>query len=215
MKPIVFVGSNNNLLQMVDNANSTGREVVGIVDSDYYGNTDSIEGVPVIASEDTFAWDTKFDYFVATSWFPENTSTQQRNKTKRLQLISILEKNKIVCTNLVHARALVPKTCELGNGVMIAADAILGNYAMVGNYSQIREKAYLAHHACVEQDCIVQVGCYVGSSVVVGAGSYMGIGASIVPSHTDPLVIERNSFIKSMQLITSNTKTNKVKNNGQ
>jgi len=215
MKPIILVGSNSNLLQMVDNANSTGREVVGIVDSDYYGNTDSIEGVPVIASEYTFDWSTNFDYFVATTWFPEDTSTQRRNKTKRQHLISLLEKNQILCTNLIHARALVPETCQLGNGIMIAADAILGNYSKVGNYSQIREKAYLAHHACVKQDCIIQVGCYVGANVVVNKGSYMGIGASIIPSHTDPLVVERNSFIKSMQLITNNTKITKVKNNGQ
>lgn len=216
MKPIVFVGSNGNLLQMVDNAHSTGRTVAGIVDSDYYNNTNELSGVPVIGSEDTFEFSDNYDYFLASSWFPENTDVQKRNYNKRKKLISILEDHNIQCINLVHSLALVPDTVTLGNGIMIGAGAILGNQTTVDDFAQIREQSYLAHHAHIGNSSIVQVKCYVGSCVHLGNDSYMGIRSSVVPAQAEPISIPVGSFIKSHCLVTSSNdkNINKVKHYG-
>lgn len=200
MKPVVFVGSNANILQMVDNAHSTGREVAGIIDADYYGHNDSIDGIPVIGEEYTFDFSDDYEYFLATSWFPERTEIQLRNRNKRKRLIELI--NYLPCTSLIHARAWVPETCKIGKSVMIGADAILGNYSCVGDFAQIREQAYLAHHANVGAESCVQVGCYVGAEVELGAESYMGIHAKIVPAQNDPVIIPRGTFIKSNQMVT-------------
>lgn len=203
MKPIVFVGSNGNLLQMVDNTHSTGRTVAGIVDSDYYGNTSHIENIPIIGSELDFRWTNQYDYFLATSWFSTlNDDVLIRGAEKRKRLIEVLLQNNITCTSLVHSRAYVPATCSIGQGVMIGVDAVLGNYVQVGDFAQIREQSYVAHEAQIGRSTVIQVGCYIGSEAEIGDESYIGVRATVVPQIGHKLIIPKNSFIKSRSLVT-------------
>lgn len=203
-KPILIVGANYNILQMTDNANSTGRTVAGILDSDYpIGH--EFEGYKVVGSELDWDWSENYDYFVGTNWQSENDECQLRCRTRKHQLMKIIEDAGITCTSLIHARALVPDTCKIGQSVMIAADAILGNNCIVGDFSQVREQSYLAHHAHIGKDSIIQVGAYVGSMVEVQDHCYIGVRSVVVPRHdpfiTGPLIIPNGGFVKSHQMV--------------
>lgn len=202
MKPIVFVGSNANILQMVDNAQSNGRKVAGIIDADYYNNTTDIDGVPVIGSELDWNWSLEYDYFLATSWVPYNKPLHQRNKQKRFEQINLLESHRVQCINLIHKSAIIPPTCNIGTGVMIGAYAVLGNHVTVGDYAQVREQSYLAHSASIGANSTVQVQAYIGRDVQLGEYCYIGVRASIVPAQAEPIQIDDNTFIKSNTMVT-------------
>ena len=50
--PLVFLGSSSNLELWVELAERAGVTIIGIIDSDYFGNTDNIAGIPIIGSQD-------------------------------------------------------------------------------------------------------------------------------------------------------------------
>jgi len=194
---LVFVGSNANMSQMIDLARLQGYTNLAIVDHDYYGNTNAIEGIPVIGSEQSHRWSARHDYFMAVNWFPEKTDVQKRNKQKRQRLIGLLAQEKITCVNLLHPTAIIPGTVILGQGLMICAGAIIGNHSVINDFVQIREHAYLAHHARIGHGSVIQVYGYVGSHISLGPDCYVGIRASCVQQNSR---IPDNSFIKSHEL---------------
>ena len=48
--PLVFLGSSSNLELWVELAERAGVTIIGIIDSDYFGNTDNIAGIPIIGA---------------------------------------------------------------------------------------------------------------------------------------------------------------------
>lgn len=184
---------------MADIAYLSGYTHLAIIDHDYYGNTADIDGIPVIDSERSHTFDASHDYFLAVSWFPENSPIQLRNKQKRKQLIDLLTNNKISYVNLIHPSAIVAKTAKLGKSIMICGGAILGNHTVIEDFVQIREHSYLAHHAVVKKNSIIQVYGYVGSNVTVGEDCYLGIRSSCMCNFR---TVPDNTFIKSHVLYT-------------
>ena len=92
-------------------------EVLGIIDHHYYGNTDTIGGIPVIGDE---RWLLDSDNQQAQQWlnecdfFPANWSTGSQQLYNganldllRLQRIDILDQSKARVINLIHPGAFV------------------------------------------------------------------------------------------------------------
>ena len=68
-KPIVFLGTSTNLEIFIRVCTLRGMPVAGIVDSDFYGNSEIRNGLPVIGSEDTFDFEAardQYDFFIGT-----------------------------------------------------------------------------------------------------------------------------------------------------
>ena len=194
MSPLFFVGSNHNIQQMIDIATLNNFEVVGIIDNDYYRNTNEFDGVAVIDSENSHQWSKHNNYFLASNWFPTQNPVHARNRLKRKRLIQILDRENIKCVNLIHPAAIVPKSVNIDNGVLICAGAIIGNAVKIGNYAQVREHSYIAHNSVIGDNSILQVYAYVGSNIVVQNNCYLGVRSTCIESGT---VISAGSFLKS------------------
>lgn len=194
MKQLVFLGSNHNLRQMADIADMLGYEVMGIVDQDYFGNTDYICNIPVIGNELT--WDKKdYVYFNAVNYNP--LASHQRNNAKRQQLQELASEKQLTCINLIHPAAIVAPTVRLGHNIMICAGAIVSNYATLNSYCQIREQSYIAHNAVIGAGAVVQVQGYVGSEIVVGDNAYIGIKGTVISGKDSTYKLPVNSFVRS------------------
>jgi UDP-3-O-[3-hydroxymyristoyl] glucosamine N-acyltransferase len=204
MKNIIFIGSNSNLRQLIDICELNKVKIEGVLDQDYWGNTETLQGLPVIGSENTFNFSNSYDYFIATSWTPPNTEISLRDRKKRFEQMVLLKHKKIECVNIIHPSAVVPSTVKLGHGIMIGANTVIGNYVNISNYCQIREQSYLAHHCEIEQNTILQVQSYVGSCCKIGSNCYVGIKSSIIPNiSTEILTLPEWSFVKSHSLCTN------------
>jgi hypothetical protein len=103
-RPLIFIGSNSHLCFFTDACELHDIKVHGIIDSDYYGNTAELEGVPVIDTEASFEDPKKLEYyrnnfhfFLATNWVADSDSASVRNKHKRDRLIEIIERYNLPC----------------------------------------------------------------------------------------------------------------------
>jgi len=200
---VIFVGSNHNIRQLTDICTALKLDVAGILDQDYWNNTQHIDHVPVIGSETNWTWSDRYCYFIATNWIPDINLVNQRNQQKRLDQIDLINRHQVQCINLIHPTAIVPDTCELGAGIMIGANVVVGNYCKIGDYCQVREQSYLAHSSTLGRNVVLQVQSYIGSSVTVEDHGYIGIKSSVIAKLPNPLILPKNSFVKSHSYVTN------------
>ena len=90
-KQLVFLGASANISIYAETASRQGIAIAGIVDQDYFGNTNAICDIPVIGSEETFFNSNYNDYFIfiGTNWSPH--SDHARDKKKRLNFIKLIK----------------------------------------------------------------------------------------------------------------------------
>ena len=99
-KPLVLVGSRIPLGKIKRVCIQHGIEIAGIIDSDYYGNRELLENIPVIDSEDNLSeYKDDYNFFMATSWSPDPAHT--RDNQKRKYLIELIEKNNLNCILMI------------------------------------------------------------------------------------------------------------------
>lgn len=178
MRSVIFLGSNYNLNQMTDICEAQGLPVAGLVDSDYYGNTDTIGGVPVIGSENTFEFTDQYCYFLAVNWMPGDSNT--RNRNKHAKFVELINDQNLDCVTLKHPTAIIPSTVTIGKNVLVGAYSVIGNYSIIGDFCQIREQSYLAHNSRLHTNVVVQVQSYVGANIQIGNNCYLAVKSSVI-----------------------------------
>jgi len=183
---------------MVDICSANGLHVAGVVDSDYYGNTDYICGIPVVGSELNFDYAQPYLYFNAVNLSPGDKEYELHNKEKHDRISNLILRYNLTCLNLIHPTAIVPKTASLGVNILIGAYAILGNNTIVEDYCQLREHSYLAHNAVLRRGTVMQVNSYVGAGIEVGIESYVAVKATVLARDVGGR-LPSNTFIKSTE----------------
>jgi hypothetical protein len=97
-KPLILLGTNIALYKQIEVCENNGIEIAGIIDSDYFGNTEKFCGQTVIDTEESFKdlekssyYKENFNFFCAVNWSPELQSVQIRNREKRKKLIDMID----------------------------------------------------------------------------------------------------------------------------
>jgi hypothetical protein len=175
-KPIIFVGARHAIDVPQRVAEDCGYHVIGILDKYYYGNTDTIKGIPIIGSEDQLLdmhdrqgqdW-LKNCSFALTSWWNGDQYLGHHgldDEIVRQNRVKLLEQSGAVCPTLIHpsvkfhARA---ETVTVGAGTLIDADSTFGPNMIIGNYCYI--------DWCVSMYTDVTI----KNNVIVGAKSNLG-----------------------------------------
>ncbi len=81
---------------------------------------------------------------------------------------------------LIHPRAVVSKTADLGCGTLIAAGAVVGTNARVGQNVIINTCASVDHDCVVSDGVHISPGVRLAGRVRVGRGTWIGIGAAVI-----------------------------------
>ena len=97
----------------------------------------------------------------------------------RLRIFEQCTSLKIDLINVIHPRAYISPTVEMGQGNYIKAGAIIETNTRIGNCCIIDNGAVIAHDNVIEDGCHIAPGAAMGSSVRIGRGTVIGIGASI------------------------------------
>jgi UDP-3-O-[3-hydroxymyristoyl] glucosamine N-acyltransferase len=80
----------------------------------------------------------------------------------------------------VHPASVIDETAELGDGVTVCANAVIGRNVRIGRGSVIAEGVVLRDDAVIGEDCLlypnvtVLDSCRIGSRVIIHAGSTVG-----------------------------------------
>lgn len=175
MKKLIFLGTNSVLMRYIEAAEELGYTIIGIVDSDWYGNRDTFDGIPIIASEKNFDKSLYADceFFVAVNWSP----VAGRDIVKRQKLIDFVYNNDLPCANLISPRANVSRTSQLGKNIFIGAFSTLEPYCRVENFVTLLDFVGIGHDSSIGENTFMQrkSGCQAN----IGKNCYIGMGCII------------------------------------
>jgi UDP-3-O-[3-hydroxymyristoyl] glucosamine N-acyltransferase len=178
MRPLIFLGTSLQLCEFLEICDRVKQPVVGIIDKDYYGNTQSQEGVPFIAAEDTadFAQLKKeHDFFIGVNPLPP--PNPPRNRERRKMFIDLVNQHQLRCANLIDPETRIYRNVTLGQGIFIAYTAVLGAHTEVGDHTQICAATGIGHNTKIGSNVIIQRQSAVISHATVGDNVWMGIQA--------------------------------------
>lgn len=174
-KPLIFLGSNANMEMFTYVCKQHDIPVHGIIDDDYYGNTEHLFGIPIVGSEESFDFENekeKYNFFIAASTVP----TVPRDTNKRIKFIGIVNKYNLTCQTLIDKESRVYNPAALGPGCYVGYQAAVTNNSTVGAHSHIHGHAALAHHctmginSVLERNSITTGNTHIGDNVNIGLG---------------------------------------------
>jgi NDP-sugar pyrophosphorylase family protein len=206
-KPLIFLGSNSNIGLFVDTAEEMGMTVHGILDDNYYGNTDAMDGIPYIGSEETFNFQIEKDlyvFFVAPSVIPINTLDRQ----KRLKMISLVEKYDLPLATLKSTNTFISKSAVIHPGAFIGYTACVGANAVMMPHSQLHGSSALPHHCVLGKNSVIERDAHVMGYTMIGENVHIGFGAALIKS--DGPKVGDNAVIQPRIMVLRDVDENEI-----
>lgn len=180
-RPLIFLGSNINIDKLADVCRATGIEIAGIIDNDYWGNTSSVSGIPVIASETCFEdpeqlhkYRTQYNFFCATNWSPETDATTTRNRDKRKRLIDLIDHLQLPCISLVDPMARIASSAQIGRDVYVDAFVLIESHCELHDHSTVYAYTGLGHHTQLMRNSVIQRHCAIAGECVFEPDVFLG-----------------------------------------
>ena len=155
--------------------------MAGIIDSDYFGNTDHMHGIKIIGSEDSFDFDAEsknYDFFVGASGYIRDP----RSFKKRMRYVELVEEKKLNCATLIHPSSEILSDTVIEPGCLIGFCVGISYKVHIGKHSQLHPFSSVSHDVNIGQNCVL--GPYSFSMPYVTFGNHvtMGGGAAILRS---------------------------------
>lgn len=106
-------------------------------------------------------------------------------------------------TTVVHPRAEISDSVELGPGTVICAGVILTTNIRVGRHVHINIGCTVSHDAVIGDFATLSPGVHVSGHVHIGQGAFVGTGAHIINGSADaPLIIGDWAIIAAGACVT-------------
>lgn len=184
-KPLLFLGTTTNIIRYKDAAERQGLTVAGIIDSDWYGNTDNFKGVPIIGTEVDFNDNDKlnyykeqYDFFISVNWTTDPHHT--RDKEKRQMFINLVREHKIKCISLIDPTSYLGTGTQVGEGVYVAFSAMIEPGTILKDFCQVHDFVGLAHGTIVGENTVIQR--QAGLHADIGDNVYIGMWTKVFKS---------------------------------
>lgn len=100
--------------------------------------------------------------------------------------------------NVIHPDATLSSSAELGEGIFIAAQAVVGPEAKVGNGVIINHGAVIDHDCCVDDWSHIAPNATLGGKVKIGDYCLVGAGSTILPG----LFVASRNIIGGAAIVT-------------
>jgi len=181
-RPLIFLGSSIALYKQLEVCENVGITVHGIIDQDYYGNTDSLCDLPVVAGQDCFTdperlkfYRDNFNFFCATNWTPESGQVQVRNREKRKELINLIDQYNLSCISIVDPRARISRYATVGRGCFIDGDVMIEHHVTINDYVNIYCNNDIGHGSTIGRNCVLQRQCMIAGESVLEDDVFMAM----------------------------------------
>jgi serine acetyltransferase len=177
-KKIIFLGTSVAMGIQIETAERLGYEIVGIIDSDWFGNQDTFCEVPVINSQTIFETDPTYyqgvEFFICVNWNPMDN---HRDALKRKQFIELVNRYQLPCANLISDLSYVSRFAKLGKNVFVGNATTIEPGCVIDDFVCIMDNVTLGHHSVVGHNSVMQRMSSLKGTV--GHDSYVGIGSMI------------------------------------
>ena len=199
-KPLIFLGSNAVMGKLLDICNDHEILVAGIIDNDYFGNQDSVDGVSVIDTEHSFNnleklnyYRESFNFFCATNWTPLKDHVSVKNRDKRHRLLDIIKHHELNCISLVSKSASVSNKAQIGQGSLIDALTVIEPGVTIGDFTNIYAQALVGHGMKIGKNCVIQRKSLVAQDSIVEDHCFFGPCVVAIKSK---VIFRKNTFIQ-------------------
>jgi carbonic anhydrase/acetyltransferase-like protein (isoleucine patch superfamily) len=181
-KKIIFLGTSVSMGIQIETAERLGYEIMGIIDSDWFGNRDTFCSVPVINSQTIFETDPTLyqdvEFFICVNWNPMDN---HRDATKRKQFIELVNRYQLPCANLISDLSYVSRFASLGKNVFVGNATTIEPDCVIEDFVCIMDNVTLGHHSRIGHNSVMQRMSSLKGTV--GHDSYVGIGSMIFSHH--------------------------------
>lgn len=188
--PLLFLGTCANIIRYKDAAERQGLTVAGILDSDWFQNTQDFCGISIIDTEANISnYKDTHDFFIATNWTIDPNHV--RDKEKRKMLIDLVREQGIECINIIDPSSYIGTGTQIGQGVYIAFCAMIEPGTVLKDFCQVHDFVGLAHGTRVGENTIIQR--QAGLHADIGDDVYIGMWSKAY--HPGLLKIGNNAVI--------------------
>jgi acetyltransferase-like isoleucine patch superfamily enzyme len=176
-RPLIFLGSNSVMEKYTELCEELGISVAGILDNDYWGNTDQLGGVQIIDTEKNIdQYLDQYNFFCATNWSPIDTPVLARNRQKRRSLIELIKHKNIQCISLVDPTARISKYSRLGLGCFIDCHVMIESGSSLGDFTNIYGQTQVGHNTTIGENCVLQRAVGLASAQTLENDVYLSSG---------------------------------------
>jgi sugar O-acyltransferase (sialic acid O-acetyltransferase NeuD family) len=164
---VMVIGAGGHAKVVIATLQESAQNVAAVYDDDPTKWGTCILGIPILGAIDELARRPSCRAIIAVG----DNSVRQRIATQ-LQLTWI---------SVVHPKAYVHDTVEIGTGVVVCAGAVLQPDAKIGNHAIINTAASVDHDSRIEDFAHIGPGAHLAGNVFVGKGTLLGIGSQVNP----------------------------------
>ena len=173
-KPVILLGAGGHAKVLLDILLEQNAEIVGIAEKGGVERPTDLFGVPIIGSDsDVERYSPREIELVNGIGSIGSTALRKR----------VYEKFKALgyrFRRVVHSSAVVSRWGELGEGVQVAAGAVINIGARIGENSIVNTNASVDHDCVIGAHVHIAPGVTLSGGVIVGDGSHIGTGANVV-----------------------------------
>lgn len=101
---------------------------------------------------------------------------------------------------VIHPKAWVSPSAQLGNGVVVMAGAMINACAVIGDLAIINTGATIDHDCNVGRAAHIAPQCGIAGSVTIGSGTMLGVGTKVIPG----ISIGSNAMIGAGSVVVRN-----------
>lgn len=190
MKPLILIGGGGHCQSVIEVAESTGREILGILDlPEEVGKL--VLGYPILGTDDQLTDYVKTCEFVITVGFIKNPSL-------RIRLFNRVREAGGVLATLIAGTAYVSRHASLGAGTVVMHHAFVNAGAVVGENVIINTFCNIEHGVSIGNQCHISTGtmvngdCKIGNNCFIGSQSVLANGISVC----DDVVVGAGSLVR-------------------
>ena len=151
--------------------------LIGFIDDDINSHHKTIEGVAVLGDVDSLST------LVPACNLESAIAAVGDNKT-RAGLYEKIKKLGLKMINAVHPDALIAKDVKIGEGVVIAAGAIINTGTRIGNNVIINTGVIIDHDNIIEDHAHISPGVNLAGRVTVKKYAHVGLGVTVESEKT-------------------------------
>lgn len=170
-KQLIIIGSGGHARVVVDAVKEAGYYLLGIIDTDYKGQEESVFGCQVIGNSDTLSNFNPAETAVVIAFGNNQKRADYSRRVCELGFITPV---------IIHPTAIISKQTSIGTGAFVNTGAIINAGVEISGNTIINSGAIIEHEAIIGRNCHICPGVKIGGRTKVGDNTVVGIGSSII-----------------------------------
>lgn len=195
MKPVILLGAQGHAKVVLDVLRECGFEVLGFITRGV-GEKGALDGIASLGDE------TALDRYDPDKVLLANGVGTVGPIARRRALFDRMRARAYRFATLVHPRACVARSAQLGEGAQIMAGAVLQPDVRIGADTIINTSASIDHDCLIGEHVHIAPGVTLSGAVRVGDRSHIGTGASVIQG----VAIGEDAFVAAGAVVTANVR---------